>query len=237
MTPSISRRARPSRPLGGTLALAALAVALLLAAPACGRRGGTPSLEDVDHWRSAFSRGEGMKDVAAQGTAAVPLLRRLIADTNEAIVQTAAMVAQQIGTPASDVVPALLDALNRFPGQPAVTEALKAMKASAVPYLVPMLSVSDAETVTRGVQLLNGIGEDAQSAIEPLMKIIEGNTASLDLKKSALVTLGSIGTPAMPVLERLALLSPKEPDLQRDIGMAIKRIRTAKKVVDKGGDK
>lgn len=215
--------------------LAGLLVVFGLLVPACGGDS-TPSLNDVDYWRVQFSKGQSMDIVVNQGSSAVPLLRRLLGDSNRGIVQTAATVAQQIGEPAAATMPALLDALERFPKHPFILAAIKAMKGSAVPYLLPMLDSSTEPVKTVGVELLNGIGAEAAPAIEPLMKIVEGS-ASRNLKRSALVTLGSIGTPAEPVVMRINEFALANDDLRQDAAMAMKRIRTAKKVREKGGNR
>jgi hypothetical protein len=214
--------------------------ALILAAgllPACSKSG-SPSLSDTQHWRVKFSKGDAyaIDTVASKGAAAVPLLTKLISDTNGNIVQNAAMAAQQIGPPAAGVLPALIGALERFPDNPFVTQAIKAMKDSAVPYLVPLVESANEADQSKGVKLLNGIGEAAAPAIEPLMAIIEGD-ASLTLKKDACVTIGSIGRPAESVLDRLKVVAESNADLHRAAAMAHKRIRTARKVIAKGGDR
>ena len=215
------------------VALALLVLGALL--PACSRSG-PPSLDDVGYWRTQFANGESIEDVVSQGTAALPLLRRLLADGNEAVVQNAAVATQQIGEPAASLLPTMLEALGRFPNQPFVVQAIKAMKGSGVEYLVPLVESGNAASQALGVELLNGIGTAAGPAVEPLMKIIEGQ-APTDLKRAALVTLGSIGVPAEPVIMRLNTFALANEDLRQDAAMSIKRIRTARKVELKGGNR
>ncbi len=203
---------------------------------ACDGGSGTHSLTDVSYWRTRFAKGEGVATIVEAGPAAIPLLNSLVGDGNELVAQTAAMAAGQIGEPAASVTPAMIEALKRFPGQPYVIDAIRAMKGAAVPYLVPLLDSSDVATQTLGVEALNMIGSEAAPAIDGLMVIIEGD-ASTDLKKKALVTIGSIGEPAVPMMERLNAVALSNDALRNDAAMANKRIKTAKKVRIKGGDK
>ncbi len=164
------RNARTRFPSAPALAVGLLLGALVLL-PACSDSG-PHSLTDVSYWRVKFSHGEGIETVVAQGAAATPLLTQLLGDTNEYTVQTAAMAVQQIGEPAAGTVPAMLDALSRFPKQAYVIEALKSMKGSAVSYLVPMLGDGNPETQMRAIVALNGIGSSAGPAIVPLVRLV-----------------------------------------------------------------
>jgi len=216
-------------------ALAGLLAVTVLLLPGCGDTG-PHSLSDTQYWRARFSQGEGIATVVKQQGAAVPLLTALLADSNESVVQTAAMAVQQIGRPAAATVPALLAALARFKDQAFVVAAIKEMQEAAVPHLVPLLESKDREEQARAVKALNGIGPEAAPAIEPLLEIAEDESAELDLRRAALVTLGSIGEPAVPMMERIDKLARSNDSLRNDAATANKRIRTAKKVRDKGGN-
>lgn len=220
--------------IGTRLVAAGLLVAMAFCVGGCGQEG--PSLSDVSYWRTRFQSGEGMDTVAAGGAAAVPLLNTLLGDAQESVVSMAALTVQKIGEPAAATVPAMLAALDRFPGQPNVVEAIGAMKASAVPSLVPLLASADAKKQEVALELLTRIGPHAEKALEPLMKLVEGG-ASVDLKKKALVAIGGIGTPAKPVVERLLAVANAHDDLKNDAYMAIKRIQTDEKVQRKGGNR
>jgi len=227
--------------LRSPLRLAALLlVGLLLVAglglTACDGGSTTHSMDDVSYWRGRFAKGEGVATVVEAGPEAIPLLNSLIGDGNELVVQSASMAAGQIGEPAASVTPAMIEALRQFPGQPYVIDAIRAMKGAAVPYLVPLLDSSDVATQTLGVEALNMIGSEAAPAIEGLMAIIEGDS-STELKKKALVTIGSVGEPAVPMIQRLNDVALSNDALRQDAAMANKRIKTAKKVRIKGGDK
>jgi len=211
-----------------------LAAALLISA--CGDSG-PPSLENTNYWRAKLSKGEGDDYVVSKGSAAVPLIRELLQDQNEWVVQSGARVASKIGAPAAAVVPSLVEALERYPTQVFVMQALAKMKGSSVEYLVPLLKRNDAKAQELGVKALNGIGHEAAPAIEPLMAIIEDTAASNALRRHALVTLGSIGTPAESVMDRLQKIYDTDDALKRDAAMARRRIRTEKKVIKKGGDR
>lgn len=215
--------------------LAGLLAVTVLLLPACGDSG-PHSLSDTQYWRVRFSKGEGIETVVKQGQAAVPLLITLLEDDSEWVVQNAATAAQQIGRPAAATVPALLGALARFKDQPFVVAAIKEMQEAAVPHLVPLLESRDADEQARAVKALNGIGPEAEPAIEPLLEIAEDESADLELRRAALVTLGSIGMPAVPMLDRINKLASSNEQLRNDAAMAHKRIRTAKKVRDKGGN-
>ena len=229
------RTRRPVFPLAPAL-LAGLAVGALLLLPACSERG-PHSMSDVQYWRAKLSRGEGIDEVVAQGSAAVPLLNTLLADSNEYVVQYAAMAAQQIGTQAVGTVPALLGALGRFPGQPYVTQALKTMKGDAVDHLVPLLADSNAEMRKQAIEALNGIGSPAAPAIEPLLRIAEDSGESTELRRLALVTLGSISEEAVSAIPRINEIALKDEALRNDAAKANKRLKYAKRVREKGGDR
>ena len=57
------------------LRLGVMLAAALLLTLACSERG-PHSLSDVNYWRVKLSRGEGIDEVVAQGSAAVPLLKQ-----------------------------------------------------------------------------------------------------------------------------------------------------------------
>lgn len=214
--------------------LTGLALGALLLLPACNDRGPHP-LSDTQYWRVKLSNGEGIDEVVAQGRAAVPLLSTLLGDTNEYVVQYAAMAAQQIGIEAAGTTPAMINALIRFPDQPYVTQALKTMKGDAVEHLVPLLDDSAVEVRTQAIKALNGIGAPAASALEPLLRIAEDTSASTEVRKLALVTLGSIGEEAVSAIPRIDAIARAEEALRHDAAMANKRLKYAKRVREKGG--
>jgi len=229
---------RTRRPLfhAAPALLVGLALGALLLFPACSEQG-TRSLSDTEYWRVRFSHGEGIDTVVAQGRAAVPLLNTLLADSNENVVQFAAMAAQQIGPEAAGTVPAMVNALVRYPNQAYVTQALKTMKDDAVQHLVPLLADGDAELQKQAVLALNGIGSPAASALEPLLRIAEDTSAPTELRKEALVTLGSIGEEAISAIPRINEIAVKEDALRQSAAMANKRLKYAKRVREKGGDR
>jgi hypothetical protein len=216
--------------------VALVTLGVLLGTPACGRSG-PPPLTNTEYWRGKLSRGEGMDDVVAQGKAAIPLIRSLLKDRNLNVVEAGGRVANQIGESVAVVVPDLIDALKRDPTLPNVKQALKKMKDSSVEYLVPLLKRNDKAEQEIAIDALNGIGAPAADAVDPLMKIIEDPNTPTGLKRKALVTLGSIGTPGEKVMDRLRKIYDEGGPLKNDVAMCMKRIRTAKKVRDKGGDK
>ena len=228
----ITRHTRPiSLALAGFVALAALGLG------ACEGGTSTPSLSDTSYWRGQFAKGQGVEVVVAKGRAAVPLLTSLLGDSNEFVVQTAAMAAQQIGEPAADTVSVLLTALGRFPKQPYVIAAIKAMQGAAVPHLVPYVKSSDRRQQEIGIELLNNIGNDAEPALDALVEIAEDASASMSLRRKALVTIGSIGTPAERMVQRINEIAKSVDELRNDAATANKRIRTEQKVIKKGGDR
>ena len=229
---------RTQRPLfhAAPALLVGLALGALLLLPACSERG-PHSLSDVQYWRVKLSNGEGIDEIVAQGSAAVPLLNTLLGDSNEYVVQYAAMAVQQIGTPASGTVPAMLNALIRYPGQPYVTQALKTMKGTAVDHLTPLLSDSNVEVQKQAIEALNGIGAPAAPALEPLLRIAEDTSAPVEVRKLALVTLGSIGEEAISAIPRINEIALKEDALREHAAMANKRLKYAKRVREKGGDR
>lgn len=229
------RTRRPVFPSAPAL-LAGLALVALFLLPACSDRG-PHSLNDVTYWRVKLSHGEGIDEIVAQGSAAVPLLNTLLADSNEYVVQHAAMAVQQIGASAAGTVPAMVNALIRYPGQPYVTQALKAMKGDAVEHLVPFLSDGDAEVQKQAIEALNGIGPAAEPAVEPLLRIVEDTSGSTEIRRLALVTLGSIGERAVSAIPRINEVALKEDALRQSAAMAMKRLKWAKRVREKGGDR
>lgn len=219
-----------------TFLSALVAVGALLLLPACSDRG-PHSLSDTSYWRVKFSNGQGIKTVVEQGAAAVPLLNTLLADANENVVQYAAMAAQQIGAQASGTVPAMVNALVRFPDQAYVTQALRDMGGASVDHLVPLLSDSDVEVKKQAIQTLNGIGAPAAPALEPLLLIAEDQSVPTETRQMALVAIGSIGEKAVSAMARINEIALKEDVMRKHAAMTNKRLKYAKRVREKGGDR
>ena len=221
--------------------LAGLALGVLLLLPACSDSG-PHSLSDTKYWRSKIGKGEGIEDVVKQGRAAVPLLNTLLGDGNEYVVQYAAMAVQQIAEQqgpqtVASTVPALVNALVRYPDQAYVTQALKSTKGEAVAQLIPLLGDANVEIQEQAVKALNGIGAPAADAMEPLLRIAEDKSAPAELRKQALVTLGSIGEEAVSAIPRIDAIARSEDALRQTAAMANKRLKYAKRVREKGGDR
>lgn len=234
-------RTRRSVFLPAPVLLAGLVLGAILLLPACSDRG-PHSLNDTQYWRVRFSNGEGIDDVVKQGSAAVPLLNTLLGDSNEYVVQYAAMATQQIAQErgaqtVTGTVPAMVNALVRYPDQPYVTQALKAMKGDAVEQLIPLLADGNVEVQQQAVRALNGIGGPAAPAMEPLLRIAEDTGAATDLRKEALVTLGSIGEEAVSAIPRIDAVARSDDALRQTAAMANKRLKYAKRVREKGGDR
>ena len=189
----------------------------------------------MGYWRVKLSNGEGIDEIVAQGPAAVGLLNTLLGDSNEYVVQYAAMAVQQIGPSAAGTVPAMLNALGRYPGQAYVTAALKAMKGDAVQHLVPLLADGNPDTKKQAIEALNGIGAPAAPAMEPLLRIAEDSGEPTELRRLALVTLGSIGEAAVSAIPRINEIAVKDEALRNDAAMANKRLKYAKRVREKPG--
>lgn len=161
-------------------------------------------------WQARFAKGDGeaMKELAAKGPAALPILEQLLQDQSETVVQSAAMTMGDLGDAAAPAVPALLDALGRFPGNPFLAQTLNGLKAEAVPAMVEVLKGSNPDQKAAVAKVLATVGEDGAPALLVLIGLLEGSEPD-KVKEQAIAAVAAIsvktvdgdGLPALKALE------------------------------------
>jgi len=200
-------------------------VALLLLA-ACSDA--APVKKDQAYYRARFAKGdaEAMRELSALGVSALPTLTALLQDDSEIVVQSSAMVLGDLKAEAAPAVPALLDALQRFPTNHFLAQTLKELKGEAVPAMLVVLKGSAApEFKKQVVKLVGGVGTAGEPAIPVLIGILE-SSAPDPLKLEAIGSVAAISVKcvlgdALPVLKKI-----KEGggDLAKYADRAIRRI-------------
>lgn len=144
-------------PLILVLASAVLVGALLTA---CGGDSGGTSVKSAGSYRERFAKGDGsaINELAAKGEAAVPTLVTLLGDNEEIVVQCAAMTLKKLDHVGPSAVGALFVALEKFPTNPNIVDAIKKHRKSAAGEIVRVIKTGSPEAKARAVKLINGIG-------------------------------------------------------------------------------
>ena len=210
------------------ICLSTMGFAALLLFAACGDSG--PSLKDTAYWHAKLAKGDpdAIKELAAEGEAALPTLQTLLQDSNETVVQNAAMAMGELGSAAAPAVPALLDAMGRYPGNAYIAQTLEELKSAAVPAMVEVLEGSDPEMKRQVAKLVGGVGTDGLPALPALIAILGGDDpdpAKLEaIGATAAISVKAVNGDALPVLKSM---QAKGGELAIYAGRAIKRIEHA----------
>jgi len=206
----------------------AVAVAALLLFAACGDGG--PSLKDTAYWQAKFAKGDpdAIKNLAAEGAAALPTLEALLQDPDELVVQNAAMAMGELGDVAAPAVPALLDAIGRYPGNPFLAQTLEELKGAAVPAMIEVLQGNDPAMKKQMATILVGVGEAGEIAIPALIAVIEGDDPD-PVRLEAIGAVGALSVKAVngDALPTLKALQEQGGELAIYAGRVIKRIEHA----------
>ncbi len=207
----------------------ALLFAFLFVSAGCDSGQGTTSSRKKGDWRTRFAAGEGQatKDLAAQGSAAVPTLITLLEDDDMLVVQMAAMTVKKLGKEGIGTMPALFAAFKRFPLNPYLPQAIKAQKEAALPEIVNALQAGDVEFQAHAAKLLNGLAGAGEPAVDALLVIVQGSAPN-KTKIEVMGALASIGVladeRARPVLQKVV---DGGGELGKYAGRAIKRLDSA----------
>ena len=154
-----------------------------------------------------------MKALAKKGSDAVPTLQAMLAkDTNQAV-SMAAMTIKQMGVSGDELLPNLLEAYGKHPGNPYVKQALMERRKSAIPAIVAILKGNDVKLQALAADLLNSLHKIIQSDAPDKTKIeAMGAIASIGVIADArarpiLAEIaaggGKVGTQATRVIKRL----------------------------------
>lgn len=115
-----------------------------------------------------------------------------------------------LGPRAREAVPALLNAMARRNSEiefaRAVSKAIKAIGAAAVPQLVAVLRSGSSQARFQAAAALNRLGPDGAGATDALIEVLEGDE-DMAVRSNAAVALGAIGpaaSAALPALKRAA---------------------------------
>lgn len=187
-------------------------IVALLCLVACSERqsgGGGGAGGSSASWQSRFAKGdsEAMKELAAKGPAALPILEQLLQDDSETVVQNAAMTMGDLGLAAAPAVPALLEAMGRFPGNPFVAQTLKELKTEAVPAMVKVLQGSNTDLKREVAKIVGATGVAGEPAIPALISILEGSDPD-PVKLEAIGAVAAISVKvangdALPILKQI----------------------------------
>lgn len=206
--------------------ISALVLGALLVLAACGDTS-SPAGRSIDAWRAKLAQGDStaIDELGTLKAGAIPVIQTLLGDKDEVVVQSAAMAADEIGEAAAPLVPYLLAAMKRFPGQANVEQTLKGLKGAAIPAMVEALSSSDAAYKKEVAKLVGLMGTDAAPALPPLIAILEGGDPH-DVKMEAIGSVAAISVKissgdALPVLRDIQAAGN---DLSLYAGRAITRI-------------
>jgi len=199
-----------------------LAVLLLVA---CSDR--VPEVKDAAYWQGKFAKGdsEAMKALSAEGAAALPTLQTLLQDESETVVQNAAMTLGDLGADAAPAIPALLDAMGRFPGNPFIAQTLKELKSAAVPAMIEVLKGDNAELKAQVAKVIGGVGTEGEPALPVLIDILEGNDPD-PVKLEVIGAVAAISVKAVngDALPTLKALKARGGELATYADRAIRRI-------------
>ena len=223
-----------TRSLSGLLGV--LALASLLMACDSGSSSTSGGSSGGSDWEARFAKGDGeaVKILASKGTAAVPTLSKLLQNENQTVVQMAAMCLKKLGPDGKGAVSELVGALERFPDQPFVVQAIKtqALMDAAIPVIVGYLKTGSPTMQAQAAKLLNGTKADREAAIEPLLQIIQGSAPDAT-KIEAMGAIASIGVAAdaraRPVLE---VIQSQGGELGTYAQRSIKRLDSAQKMAE-----
>jgi HEAT repeat protein len=187
--------------------LSSVALTALLLLAACGE--GSTTVKDTAYWRAKFAQGdsEAIKALGAEGAAALPTLEALLRDDSETVVQTAAMAMGDLGASAAPAVPALLDAMGRYPGNAFIAQTLKELKGAAVPAMVEVLQGSDPDMKKQVATIAATLGAAGEPALPALIAILNGGDPD-PVKLEAIGAVAAISVKlvngdALPVLAQM----------------------------------
>jgi hypothetical protein len=167
--------------------------------------------------------------VGRRGAAAAPLLSNLLRDPDETVVAAAAMSAGRLGEAGEACLPALFDALRRFPDQPSVIQTVRALPGKLEPFLVRWLEGSDLAEQKQAARLVLYTGAQNPGTLGPLMRILERDGPD-DLKELAIGAIGTIGVPADPAIPLLESYVARGGELGTYAARTIKMIASAHKI-------
>jgi len=165
------------------------------------------------------------------------LARQLDAD----VIRTRTAAARSLaglGPRAREAIPALLEALGRptagIEFQRAVSQAIQAIGAAALPELLMALKSSDSQTRACAAKALEKIGPSAEGAVQALANVVEADP-NYEVRASAASALGAMGPAAkaaLPALRKAAgnrnaklTDNPADSKLRVCAAMAIKQIQ------------
>lgn len=145
-------------------------------------------------------------ELGRQGKAAVPILTRVLRDSEGSVRAEAARALSQIGPEASEAVPALIKALK---DSHAETRAMSAKALSsigsatkiALPHLIEILTDTNAGVRVHALHALTSLGETAKEAVPHIARALRDTDSGVRIEAACgLSSMGRLAEGAVPEL-------------------------------------